>query len=253
MSKLLSASLLTLGIAFAMPSAAQQDLQILSTLRDTSTTRDWLVMSLGGTSNENFDWAAKRTYVNGVLNSTAKYSMPGKIADNVAQGNGWVTGTPWIGYSSVADKVPNGYYSYVTIVDGIGNDVGGIPFNALRITFAADDHLQAIVFNGVEYSAFAPQASDHSGWAAYSYVDILLDDIVWNVNGRNFIEFVVHNNNSTSGYGSANNISGLSATIQATYISSVVPEPSTLLMWPLGGVVLAGTAWNRRRRTKNSG
>jgi hypothetical protein len=251
MSKLLSASLLTLGVAFAMPSAAQ-DIQILSTLRDTSTTRDWLVKSLGGTSSENFNWAANRTYVDGVLYDTAKYNMPEKIADSVAQGNNWVTGIPWINYIN-AGKVPNGYYSYVTILEGIGDNVGGSPFNALRITFAADDHLEAIVFNGVQYSAFAPQASDYAGWAEYGYVDILLDDIAWNVNGRNFIEFVTHNNNSTGGYGNATNISGLSATIQTYYQASPVPEPSALLMWPLGGIVLAGTAWNRRRWAKNSG
>ena len=272
MSRLFSASLLALGVAFAVPSAAQQSSQVLGQMRDTTTANGWQVKYLGGlntgcaynyyygylcTSNETYNWQAQRTYTNGVLN-TAGYSTAYRISDSRAQQLHWNTNMPWISRTSGGVDA-NGYYSYVTTIkDDFSSLLASgdtITFSGLKVSFASDDHLHAIVVNGNIYKGFNPQPADYRGWEM-GYTNLLLTGIDWNVNGLNTIEFIVHNNNSSDGYipgygyfGTYNNVdnaSGFSAKIQAVYIRTPVPEPETYAML-LAGLGLIGVVARRRK------
>ncbi|MDR2014046.1 MAG: PEP-CTERM sorting domain-containing protein [Azoarcus sp.] len=305
MSKLFAASLLALSIAaVAAPSAYAENIiappplpstnvgntgnvgnagntgnvgsVIQGQLRDTSnaSASQWQVKYLGGqntcsgifcSSNETFNWAAQRTYANGILN-TAGYKNAMGIGSDRAASLHWNTDYSWIStpdyytigglqYTGVAD---NGYYSFVTMIDdsqSTGNGVNQtVTLDTLRIGFTSDDHVHAIIINGTVYSAFAAQDANRFSWEM-DYVEIIANDIAWNVYGNNTIEFIVHNNNSNNlGNGSSTwlntpNGMGFSATIQATYLAQVVPEPEAYAMM-LAGLAMIGTV-ARRRRSKS--
>jgi hypothetical protein len=268
MSRLFSASLLVLGIAFAMPSAAQESFQVLGKMRDTTSGSDWQVKYLGGlntncgynsyyqntfcTSNETYNWQAQRTYTNGVLN-TAGYSTAFRISDSRAQQLHWKTNMPWISRTSNGVDA-NGYYSFVTIIEDDFSSLlangDSVTFDGLKVSFASDDHLHAIIVNGDIYKGFNPQPHNYRGWEM-GYTSLLLTGIDWNVNGLNTVEFIVHNNNSADygsfgSYNNVNNASGFSAKIQAVYIHSPIPEPETYAML-LAGLGLIGIVARRRK------
>jgi len=216
-------------------------------------------------SNENYNWQAQRTYTNGVLN-TAGYSTAYRISDSRAQQLHWNTNLPWISRTS-GGVDDNGYYSYVTtITEDFSSYLANgdsITLDVLKISFASDDHMHAVVINGKEYGGFKAQPANYLGWIQ-GYTTLTLTEallkpygIEWNIDGLNTIEFIVHNNNSADygylpGYGyfgSYNNVqnaSGFSAKIQATYIRTPVPEPETYAML-LAGLGLIGAMTRRRK------
>ncbi|MCL1790674.1 MAG: hypothetical protein FWG40_04865 [Peptococcaceae bacterium] len=220
---------------FMFPAAAGAADEVLGTLRDTSDGSAWMVKYLGGpnkgtsteaTSDESFNWAAQRSYSNGLLN-TAGYTNGFAISDATAQSLVWNRNNQWISINS-AGRAANGYYSYVTILaDDVANKIAPdkkLSFNGLGIGYASDDHLHAIIINGVKYSGFSPQAVDHKGWLQ-NQVNIKLSSVPWNVNGSNTVEFIVHNNNSGDPkYGDVSNPTGFSASIRAIYLSEDGPN-----------------------------
>jgi hypothetical protein len=132
-----------------------------------------------------------------------------------------------------------------------------IEFSKLDINYVSDDHLHAIVINGVVYSGFNAEHEEYPGWKQ-DYTHLTLTDIAWNVDGSNTIEFIVHNNNSNSwgdgviydgrpsSYWNTDNATGFAATIQATYTATTIPEPETYAMM-LAGLGMIGAVVRRRR------
>jgi len=96
----------------------------------------------------------------------------------------------------------------------------------------------------------SPQTHNATWWH-WDHTSLWITDIDWNLDASNTIEFIVHNN-ATPTFENHLNPVGLSASIQAVYQTSPVPEPAALLMWSLGGVVLTGTTWIRKRRMKKT-
>ena len=216
------------------------------TFRDTSDADvgQWMVKYFGGENvqdpdtgeyvfNETFEWEKERSYTNGVLDTTG-YAQA-QMVDGAAI---WESDLPWIslenhGYGE------NGYYSYVTTINDTGfTSVDPMAsFNGLSISFTADDHMHAVIINGMLYDGFEAQSNDHAAWLA-GYLDLSIlpgDGIPWNVDGINTVEFIVHN----SGYfENSFNPTGFSATIQASYNISAIPEPSMILMFGSGLLVL---------------
>jgi hypothetical protein len=274
MSKIFTASLLVLGVTFAMPSVAQQT--VSGALRTTATpnTWQWKYLESGGLggqnicngnvchSNEAFDWQSGRTYNNGILN-TAGYqtAVTVPVAGATNDVRYWNKNFNWIGTNRYGDD-RNGFYSYVTTI----NDTNSLPaddpyvmvtFTGLSISFAADDHLEAIFINGVRYDGFAAQDPYHRGWEQTALIPLwipAIDDFNWNVSGNNTVEFIVHNNNSpmlhtTAAEARRNNPTGLAASVQAHYQTTVVPEPETWAML-LAGLGIVGAVARRRKKAE---
>ncbi|MCL1826089.1 MAG: PEPxxWA-CTERM sorting domain-containing protein [Betaproteobacteria bacterium] len=266
MSKLLSTSLLALGTMSAMPAYANPTGdEFVGILRDTVNASNWQVKYLGGentncnsqfqqcNSNETFNWAAQRTYSNGILN-TSGYSTAQKVSN---LGTDWNSNVPWISINKEG-YWKNGYYSYVTTYAEDFSALGSyqsIEFSKLDINYVSDDHLHAIVINGVVYSGFNAEHEEYPGWTQ-EYTHLTLTDIAWNVDGSNTIEFIVHNNHSNSyggdtyngrpsSYWNTDNATGFAATIQATY-TAAIPEPETYAMM-LAGLGMIGAVVRRRR------
>ncbi len=240
---------------------------VFGNTRDTSATQvsEWNVKYLGGAnssagnmtaSNESHKWWLKRTYTEGALDM-AGYSLAQVVSAATVKSKSWNENLSWIS-SSASTTSENGYYSYVTTIAdtffGL-NENQKLSFNGLSIDFATDDHLHAVVVNGVTYDGFNAQFANHQGWTQ-SLMNIMLEDIAWNNEGANTIEFIVHNNNSGSNYGTGTNPTGFSAIIQAAYLletddmsgKNLSPEPATLLVFGLAG--LAGLPISRRIRRK---
>jgi len=154
----------------------------------------------------------------------------------------------------------NGLYSYATSVFDSFTSANNqtVTFNGLKLSFTADDHIQAIFVNGVDIG-YGPEASKYTGWTQ-NHISIALSNVNWNVNGNNIVEFIVHNVNYDpvdDYFATRINPTGLSATIQAIYDVNYdppgggeVPEPATLLLWTLGGLGLAGAKARQRRMKK---
>ena len=273
--------LLSLGLmtALSLSNVVQAEyIMELGTFRDTSAAQasQWQVKYLGGENisypdgsfytREIYDWAGQRSYTNGTLNfaaqgySTAMAIPPNSLGYEWNTALGWIT-SPHTPSTSFVPRNHNGYYSYATEV--LDTFSGNTSFNALKLAYTADDHIHAILVNGVQLAIQGlPQSMSHFGWLT-GYTNVMLGDITnWNVNGINTIEFIIHNNNSNNlGNGSSTwenvpNATGFSGTIQAIYLSetdpgpSGVPEPATLLLWTLGGMGLAGSSWVRKRQMK---
>ena len=249
-------------------------------LLTTSVPGQWRTKYLGGPHdasgqpNTSFDWASQRSYyADGTLDTSnaAGYGPAFKINANFPnQTQSWdrnssVGLVDWI--SAMNQGIgPNGYYSFATTINDKLNQLGSnqtITLDHLKLTFASDENMRAIVINGVIYSvseAQWPQSPDYTGWTAGNYTSLSLSGITnWNINGTNTIEFVVYNTGiqPDGTFTNNNNPIGLSANIQAFYIVSdnnnVIahnPEPATLLLWTLGGMGLAGSSWVRKRRMK---
>ena len=235
---------------------AQADITKDGMLRTTNDADKWQVAYWGGAqtqngvSDENFDWKAAR---NG---NEDKYSTASAVSTQTANSKNWsssdkLEGLNWI--SSDASTVgKNGYYSYLTTVtDIVGDDWR---YNGLAINYASDDHLHAIIVNGVILD-FDAEGANHSGWTA-NLVTLFFDDIDWNMNGENTIEFIVHNNNSGGSFKKDDNPTGFVSSVQAAYILPdgsvsnipVTPEPATMLIFGLAG--LAGLPVARKYRKK---
>ena len=286
---------LSLVFAFGFCSLVQADNTsevILGTFRDTSVGQasQWMVKYLGGpnvntgvkdiygdyvfTPDENFNWAGQRSYFpNGLLNMEAGSGyLVAKAVDPYWIGYEWKEDYDWITYGmtpsgEVSPYNHNGYFSYATMINDTFSSNPSVTFNALKIAITADDHIHAIIINGIQMNVPGfPQEHDHFGWVT-EYTNIMLTDIAnWNVNGLNMIEFIVHNNNSnnygdgTSDWANVPNATGFSAKIQAAYLSETdpgiggggggVPEPATLLLWTLGGIGFASSSFARKRRLK---
>ncbi len=228
----------TLAVAAHKPVFAEP-----GALRDTSDVSQWRVKSLGGpnepdfatggyTINETFEWQKERSYTDGALDLTG-YVQP-VAADGTLY---WGSNLPWISVSDW-EHAENGYYSFVTIIND-SNIPAADPtasFSGLSVRISADDHLHAIIINGVEYEGFMAQDDTFGAWVA-GYADLFIlpgAGVPWNIAGDNTIEFIVHN----SGWNlDTPNPLGLSATLQASY-TSVVPEPPIALMFATGLLVL---------------
>ncbi|MCL1853704.1 MAG: InlB B-repeat-containing protein [Peptococcaceae bacterium] len=206
--------------------------KVFRTLRDTTSSTQWLAKYLGGPNvgtpsqavpDEKFPWESQRTYTDGSLNATG-YTSAHTITTERARQVHWNVDIPWISAASNAVGA-NGYYSYVTVLDSLPSNQA-LSFNGLHIGYASDDHLHAIIVNGVRYDGYTSQAMNYPGWIQ-NHTNILLKDIPWNIDGPNTIEFIVHNNNSNaygdftpSAYGNVDNATGFSATIEAIVIAS---------------------------------
>lgn len=247
-------------------------------VRDTSDASKWMVKRLGapmdqkgniGSDNgwnnacgdkgcrpdEAYNWATHRTYNNGVLDTTGyQQAITPKNQDGY-----WDKNHPWI-TSSDSPKgtldgkdLYNGFYSYVTIYANDFSKLGQyqeVTFTGLTINlFAWDDHLDAIVINGIQYDNLLPSQSGQS-WHGNSSASILFNDASnWNIFGPNTIEFVVHNTNSGDPeFWNNLNPSGFSASMQATYQITAVPEPETYAMMLAGLGIIGAVARCRRNR-----
>lgn len=240
----------SLAIIAHEPAFAGSGTVVPGTLRDTSAADagQWMVKYLGGPNevdpdtgdfvvNETFAWEKERSYMNGVLDTTGyaqAYALDGALVGSLP----WVSAIPWISVKQDAFGEA-GYFSYVATIDDTGfTSVGPMAsFNGLSISFTADDHIHAVVINGVLYDGFKAQGNDHPSWQI-GYVDLSIlpgDGIPWNVSGVNAVEIVVHNSGY---YQNIQNVTGLSASVQASYNISAVPEPSVVLMFSTGLLIL---------------
>jgi hypothetical protein len=258
MSKLLSASLLTIGALVAMPAFAQQT-YVVGNRSETVTEALWEVKYLGGENlrlpngtfapNTNYDWQSRlsstsyqpavRVPVVGATNWVSEWKNDAKIN--------------WIGTNSLADD-KNGYYAFKTVINDTGLFSGQtVSFTSLAIGFAGDDHLKGIVVNGVFYDSFL--TSEQKGEQYYGWKQMLaetsLNNIVWNLDAPNTVEFIVHNNGwtQTPAFDNTLNPVGFSGYVQAVYQNqiSTVPEPETYAML-LAGLGIVGAVARRRRR-----
>jgi len=241
--------------AFADPGA-----DILGTFRDTGAADvgQWMVKSLGGQNeqdpdtgdfvfNETFEWEKERSYTNGVLDTTG-YAQAQTVDGSLI----WQSDLPWIGLEQDGYG-ETGYYSYVTTINDTSFTSADptASFSGLSINFTADDHMHAVIINGVLYDGFEAQNNDHAAWVE-GYVDLSIlpgDGIPWNINGINTVEFIVHN----SGYfENIPNPTGFSAMIQASYNVSAIPEPPVILMLGSGLLVLSLARRLRKKSAKQS-
>ncbi|MCL1826069.1 MAG: FxDxF family PEP-CTERM protein [Betaproteobacteria bacterium] len=235
MLKLLSASLLALGAMSAMPAYANiPDGEFLGTVHDTSNAGDWQVKRLGGTFADGYDWKTP----------LADPTIPYQDAYNfVHRGWGmptlWGKSTPWIGAASDGETGA-GYYSYkTTFIDDLsqlGSDQSA-ELKVLNVIFSVDDYLHAIIVNDVQYDGImSPIVVVGSNYPQYE-----ISDIDWNVGGLNTIEFIVRD---------VGGFAGLSASMQATYSVTSVPEPETYAML-LAGLGVIGAVARRRKVNVN--
>jgi hypothetical protein len=205
------------------------------------------------------------------------YSSAKAVGNNGTQYN-WGQYGDWISFNNTG-TYNNGYYSFVTTVNDVlgldfGGDWSGYGFNSLYINFAADDHLEAIIINGQlandwVYGAdkdgnavqVLPQDPKYKGWLSGVVAVDLAGFNFWDVHGDNTIEFIVHNNGSTTNL--SPNPTGFYAEVQASYWFTPggtiivlpdddprlanTPEPATIAILGLG---LAGLGLVRARRRK---
>jgi hypothetical protein len=235
MKPLFTAAALAISVVASTPVFADPATDILGTYRDTSKLGDWMVKSLGTSS----DWEGGRSYTNGDLDTTG-YDQANAV-DRVSV---WAEGIPWISHEQSSYGVPDGYYSYVTIINDssfTGTDPT-LSFSGLSINFAVDDLLIAFVINGMTYDGFTAQSD-----ATFDrYEDIFIPsgvNIPWNVGGNNTVEIIVQNGDYTG-----LNPTGLSVAIQASY--APIPEPETWAML-LAGLGIVGAVARRRRLRVN--
>jgi len=217
MQKLLSASLMALGVMTTMSAYANPDLR-------TTNAANWQARYLG----ENWQ-APLNTMYEGVY--------------EVTPNNSWATanGLSWI--SPYPDTMgPDGYYSYMTIITDdlgwLGSDQSAV-FEKLTITHSSDNRFEAVIINGVHYADLSPQAGGYNAFGGFATNDVV--GIDWNIGSPNTIEFIVYN-----GIGSGPNPTGFAAGIQATYSITAIPEPETYAMM-LAGLGIVGAIARRRR------
>jgi len=222
---LATASLLVLG---AMPAYAElPEGEYFGTLRDTSNASDWQVKRLGGTSSDGYDWKTP----------LADLAIP--YQDAYLFSTTWGGPAPWMGASSSGTTGP-GYYSFkTTFTDDFSLIASGqsVEFKELNVVFNVDDYVHAVIINGIQYDGIMSPVPG----VASNYPQYEISNIAWNVGGLNTIEFIVRD---VGGY------TGISASMQATYTITAIPEPETWTML-LAGLGVVGAVARRRRAVVN--
>jgi hypothetical protein len=218
MLKLLSASLIALGSMSAVPAYADS---VAGILRDTSNVSDWQVKVLG-----DGDWITQ------LADDATPYQNVYEFYSDA-----WVNDLPWIN-PYIDGNSPGGlYYSYkTTITDDFSPPGHEVVFDVLSLKLAGDDQLHAIIINGIRFDGFDPHPLGEVSFGSYTQLDI--SNIGWNVGAPNTVEIIVHD---SGGY-----VTGFSGSLQASYLTTAVPEPETYVML-LAGLGVVGAVARRRK------